>query len=276
MYVGDDLSRSKLQFNGHEDIRTWLNNRRGLFPALHSLLAFAIYGVPILSGVQLGLNASVQYWIGWFPWLVLSVPVLLVLSHMVHAIKQRPLFNAMLLSTVIPALIVILLGYMVLMPISGISDRLMSSDCSTYTDKAYLNDAYKAATRIWNDCLRREINQTGKPLEQIQLDLTIDQCEEYQQALQSGTQWKHQWHYLRELEVNQVCSGWCYAGQESLWTTDHQPKDVCGAIVGGSILNGLIKREASRMLTTGLFALVMSLISLIIVQEYMIRLGVEW
>mmetsp|Transcript_47696 Transcript_47696/g.147024 ORF Transcript_47696/g.147024 Transcript_47696/m.147024 type:complete len:279 (+) Transcript_47696:115-951(+) len=278
MYAGSDLPRTKQQFVGHEDFKTWMHNRRGLFPGLHSLLAFALYGVPIIAGIELGLCPSVLYWIGWFSWLVLLVPVFLIASHLVHAVKRKPQFNAMVLSTVVPALVVMGVGYSVMMPISGITDRLTSSDCTTYSDKTYLNSAYEAAAKLWDQCLLREAIATGKNVTELKASFSIDMCKEYQDSMASGEgaqKWRRQWNYLQSLEVNQDCSGWCYAGQESLWTTDHDAKDICSSIVG-SILNVTVKREASRMLVTGLFALVVSLAALVAVQEYMIRLGVEW
>lgn len=278
MYVGGDYSRARLQFAGHEDFKMWMNNRRGLFPALHSLLAFAIYGVPILNGIQLGIDPSVLYWIGWHSWFVMLVPLLLVICHFFHAVKGRPQFNAMVMSTVVPALIVIAIGYSVMVPISGITDRLMSSDCTTYTDKTYLNDAYEAAAQIWESCLLRESNETGRSVKELKAQMVVDECLEYSEndVKQEGARnWAPQWRYLRSLEVNQDCSGWCNTAQESLWTTDHQSKDICSSIVA-SILNAKVRKVASRMLLSGLIALVVSLVALVAVQEYMIRLGVDW
>lgn len=278
MYVGNDFPRTKLPFSGHEDLKTWMHNRRGLFPSLYSLIAFAIYGVPIINGIELALTPSVQYWIGYCSWGVLSVPILLFVSHFIHAVKGKPLFNAMLLSTVVPSMIVMAVGYSVMMPISGITDRLTSSDCTTYSDKTYLHSAYQAAADVWKDCVKREMNETGKTAIEVKSILVVDECEEYQASLNSDEgrkKWKKQWNYLRSLEVNQACSGWCYAGQESLWTTDHESKDICSSVVG-SILNVSVNRQASRMLVSGLITLVVSLVALVAIQEYMIRLNVQW
>jgi len=245
---------------------------------LFSLLAFAIYGVPILNGIELALNTTVRYWIGWFSWLVVLVPLLLITCHLVHTVKAKPQFNTMVLSTVVPALIVMAIGYSVMMPISGITDRLMSSDCTTYSDKSYLNNAYEAARVVWDSCILREMNETGKPAREVKDTLIVDDCKEYQESLSSGdgaTKWKKQWNYLRSLEINQDCSGWCNTEQESIWTTDHESKDICSSVVG-HILNVTVKRLAERMLVSGVLAMVVSLVALVAVQEYMIRLGVEW
>mmetsp|Transcript_12929 Transcript_12929/g.29358 ORF Transcript_12929/g.29358 Transcript_12929/m.29358 type:complete len:80 (-) Transcript_12929:6-245(-) len=69
---------SKRLLHGHVDFKTWMLEHQGLFPALHSLVSFAILGVPTIIGLQLGMDPSVRYWIGWHAWLVISVPVLLV------------------------------------------------------------------------------------------------------------------------------------------------------------------------------------------------------
>mmetsp|Transcript_75895 Transcript_75895/g.201642 ORF Transcript_75895/g.201642 Transcript_75895/m.201642 type:complete len:279 (-) Transcript_75895:66-902(-) len=278
MYVGGEFSRTKFAFTGHEDLKTWLQNRRGLFPALYSLLSFAVYGIPIINGVELGLTPSVQYWVGMYSWLVLLVPVLLVVAHVIHAVHGRPLFNVMLLSTVVPATVVMVTGYSVMMPISGITDRLMSSDCTTYPDKTYLNSAYEAAAGIWDTCIQREMNETGKSEWELKSHMVVDECPEYQKSIEQGLgkqKWKRQWNYLKGLELNQACSGWCYAGQEALWTLDHESKDICCSVVA-SILNSSVNREASRMLMSGLVTLVVSLIALVGIQEWIIRLNAEW
>uniref|UniRef100_A0A7S0F882 Uncharacterized protein n=1 Tax=Pyrodinium bahamense TaxID=73915 RepID=A0A7S0F882_9DINO len=278
MYVANDFQRTLWQFSGHEDIKTWMHNRRGLFPGLHSLLAFAIFGIPVIGGIELGTDSSVLYWIGWHTWFVLVVPLLLVASHLMHVVSGRPQFNAMLLSTVIPALIVICIGYSVTIPIGGITDRLFSSDCTTYSDKTYLDSAYKVAANIWKACVAREVNETGRSVQAVKFSMIVNDCDEYQAVVGNPAEynkWRVQWRYLRELETRQACSGWCDVGQESLWTTDHEPKDLCSTTVGG-ILDTAVKRLASRMLVSGLIALVVSLIVLVAVQEYMIRLGVEW
>jgi len=278
MYAGNDYPRTKWQFTGHEDFKTWMHNRQGLFPGLHTLMAFAIFGVPVITGVELGSETNVRYWIGWHPFLTLVVPVLLIISHLMHVATRKPQFNAMLLSTVIPALVVIAIGYSVIIPISGLTDRLFASDCTTYSDKTYLEAAYNKAADLWATCLEREVNESHKLLQEVKEHLVLDECEEYQAIEQNPAkfkQWRAQWEYLRFLEISQSCSGWCNVGQESLWTTDHEPKDVCASTVG-SLLSTKIKQEAGRMLVSGLISLVVSLVVLISVQEYMIRLGVEW
>jgi len=102
-------------------------------------------------------------------------------------------------------------------------------------------------------------------------------CREYhpEKGQDRYKQWRREWNYLADLEKTQACAGWCDVGQESLWTIDHGFKDLCTSTVG-SILKVRVHRQAMGMFATGLIALVVSIVALMCIQEWMIRLQIEW
>lgn len=271
MYAAPGLS---LKAEGLEEqsLKSWMAYRRGLFPALYSLCTLAIFVPPIIEGIHIGIDASVKYWIGYYSFAVLLIPAMLVASHMIHVFTGKPQFYAVLLSTAVPSIIVIAIGNIHLVQIGRISERLMSTSCSSFDDNAVLNSAYRAAEEVLSGCVGRTATATGESIEAVRAHLTLQDCIGQGQP---EDKFSREWWYLSNLQAEQECTGWCQPAKTSVWMADITAGDACSS-TAGNILSGKVQRAAQHMVVTGLIDLVISVVALGVIQETLIRQQVEW
>jgi len=259
-----------------EDWHEWALHRKNLFPGIFTLVAFALFGSPVMAGFELAMDTSVAYWIGHRAWLVLLVPIMLAICHLVHVFKGgRPVYFAMLFSTVIPAVVLMSVGYSHWFALDGIVDGLLSTDCRM-GEKVALNEAYLQAESVLLKCLGRM--QNGTKQADLKTYLVLDDCEEYQVPTRDSDQyskWRARWAYLAALEDEQDCGGWCFVGQTSLWTPRDQNRDLCSHSAAAS-LNRTARWHTQRLLIVGLIALCVSSAALVAIQELFVALDVRW
>lgn len=252
------------------DLKTWMANHRRLFPALFTLCTFAIFGSPVMAGIELANNPTVTYWIGWGAWFVLSVPILLVVAHIAQMLTNKPTFWAMLLSTVVPSIILMIVGYTHQAGASNVAEKLRSSDCLTFTPKALLQESYVEAESAFRNCTAQLAVATNQDVAVVEQGMILQDCP----AFNDGSYTK-QWHYIAEMEQNQACSGWCEQGVPSLFTKPHLAKDPC-TLVAGVVLNTQVSYIAERMFMVGLIDLIISIFALAIMQEFVVKADIEW
>lgn len=262
-----------------EDVRSWLEVRRGLFPALYTLIACAAFGYPVIVGLELASEASVVYWIGWHVrWLVFLVPICLGLSHILHVFHGRPHFPAVVMSTVVPALIVIVMGLMFKVPIAGIATNLGTNDCTLLDESVHLIEGYEAAQQMFDNCVAGLMLRTNSSRSEIVSAISLPDCDEYSVSIRGNdlhAEWRQAWYYLAELERTQACSGWCGSGQVSLWTAAHTKKDDCNKAVA-FLFTTWVQRQTSLLVRYGCVCLFVSLVSLVCIQEFLIRVNIQW
>lgn len=252
------------------DLKTWIANHRRLFPALYTLCTFAIFGSPVMAGIELANNPTVQYWIGSTAWLVLLVPILLTGAHVAQMIANRPTFWALLLSTAIPSLILMIVGYIHQAEAADIAEKLISSDCVTFSQKARLEDAYMEAEAAFWNCTSRLAVLTNTEAVVVEESMVLQDCPAF-----TASPYARDWQYIAQLEENQACSGWCDQGVPSLFTKPHYAQDPC-TLVAGVVLETQVSYIAERMFMVGLVDLVFSIFALAIMQEFVIKAGIAW
>lgn len=225
-----------------------------LYPSIMTLVLFAVFGSPMISGYRMINDPNVKYWIGGVGLLVFPIPFFLAAGHIIQAYYAKPMFFPLLLMIVPPALLCIFTGYGLFMPISGIVVKLLSSDCITFADKWYVQNAYQEALKVWNECAEMQANATKMKAEDVKAGgLTLVECDNYKPE---GSDFKKEWAYLEALEIREGCAGWCYNGEISLWAGNDPKSDACSSVVA-AILNSKVGFASQRMMINGIVGLML-------------------
>lgn len=254
------------------DLKTWMRERRGLFPTLYTLMAFVILCSPVMSGVNLALDINASYWLSVFGWTVLLVPLMLAASHAIHVCRGRPNLWAILLSTVMPALFVILMGLTYQVHAHYISARLLSTDCTSDAPKLALNEAYRAADWQLQLCMQKAskiINVSA-----VQGKMAFPDCPTFSEG-DAALRWRHEWAYLRKLEETQNCAGWCDQTTSAVFTASKGKHDTCSQ-VAGVMFATTVSGHALRMWAVGLLSLLVGSLMFAAIQEHLVRTGIQW
>lgn len=77
-----------------------------LFPHYFTLVALAVFGVPVVAGFQLLQDPTVQYWVRCSPYTAVVIPFYLLLCHCWHLRLRRPKLVPIICSTVVPGMFV--------------------------------------------------------------------------------------------------------------------------------------------------------------------------
>jgi len=220
-----------------------------VYPAVLTIALFALFASAIVNGVSLSQEPNAKYWVGEFGYAVLAIPVILVFAHIVQSYHRRPLFYAVLLSCAIPPLTSMVIGYNYFLPSTEVADRLLSTDCTTFRQKYYIEQAYKAASVFFHECLASEAKNKSATVEAVKKDMVISMCPGYNPTAHG---YPREWAYLQSLEQSEQCSGWCFVGEGALWTHNPLSWDSCSA-ASGMTMKHTVARNAQRMVVNGLF-----------------------
>jgi len=255
-------------------LMAWIFQRRhGLFAPLFSFGCYAMFCSPVITGIFLAQSFSVQYWIGWLSWLILLVPIILVGCHMYLTWHGRPAFYAVILSTIVPALIIIALGAVQFGPVTDISERLLSSDCSTYDPKIKLNEAYMAAESVYLACLNRVSAGTQMSTSDATDVVSIEDCTEYH--AEENKKYQSEWKYLKHLQQYQGCKGWCNPVSIAPWSKGSASTGVCTR-TASIALHAEVRTASLRMLVVGITIFLVSVVIVFGIQEVLVGYGLDW
>jgi len=215
----------------------WMSERRGLFPSIFTLAASAAFVPPVIVGMTIAMDPSVEYWVGMDAWFVLLVAPLLLLGHATHSVGKGANIAGVALSTILPAIVVTVIGFDVSSRIFRVNNRLKGGgfafDQSERQPSDILNEAYTAAESLLEDCVTFVAHgQTLQSEAQLRDVLTLEDCPTYIAAIPSSDQkaalehkfeveqqkWFREWRYLSGLERQQECAGWAnQGGKQMLW-----------------------------------------------------------
>jgi len=246
-----------------------------MLPTAFIFCCFVIFATPMALTIALGYDSSVQYWIG--PWGLMSfgVPVLFAAGHLVHLERGFPRKPVVLLCTLFPAILFLIIGDIHLSVAYDLSDQLFSTDCDTFDSKRVLDRSWKRAHELYVKCITKTVeNSGGKHNITIAkaFDLyRIHHCEEYETAHREE---KEQWDYLRHLEENHHCSGWCESGSRRLWTYKGV-RDPCSTAVG-TVLKFKVQRIAMQVVVYSVCVIVLVTVVLVLVGPMIRAAGMPW
>mmetsp|Transcript_31163 Transcript_31163/g.85380 ORF Transcript_31163/g.85380 Transcript_31163/m.85380 type:complete len:275 (+) Transcript_31163:114-938(+) len=252
----------------------WAYLRRELWPGAFTLCLFAMFAPAIVASLTIATNATAVYWLGGVGWFILLVPALLVVSHVYHYCAGRPRLFPTIVGTVVPSLIVILIGFLALKPIAGVASKLDSADCTSYPEKYKLDLAYRSAAQTFDTCVQRVATSTSTTAEATAPLLDLSDCSEYKTSPE-GDDYSSQWAYLQKMEVNQVCSGWCTPGEPALWTRTHYAMDLC-ANAAAAELTGKVANLGRRLMLLGILELIASIYVVLTMQAVLKKTLTSW
>mmetsp|Transcript_63875 Transcript_63875/g.118747 ORF Transcript_63875/g.118747 Transcript_63875/m.118747 type:complete len:262 (+) Transcript_63875:77-862(+) len=223
---------------------------RGLYPGLYTMLALAIFSSPVVLCIRLAADPSISYWVGLFPWVVLAVPGLILIGHGLQ--RSEPSLMGLIFASIVPSAVLLILAQVMRAPIQSAIPQLQARDCSTFPNKWKIEEAYRAAYDLYQAC------NDAAP-ESGLLISSVEDCPEYPQQLPRYAQ---RWAYLKHLELNEACSGFCFEGETPLWSPGGRQPDMCSTVVGQALQDkGL--RNLSRMFSSALVCLILSIIAVV-------------
>jgi len=252
--------------NADKNVKT-RSQYRELFPSLLTIALFAVFASAIVNGVRLAREPNAKYWVGEAGYAVLVIPLLVMLSHLVQSYCRRPLYLAIVASCAVPPLLTLVLGYMYFDPVNAAVARLLSTDCTTFPEKFQIEQAYKAASTFYDDCLAAEAKNKTLTVEAVRQDTVISQCPGYN-PVASG--FPREWSYLQALEETEHCSGWCFDGEGALWTHNPTSWDSCSSSAGMTMKN-MVSRNAGRMMTNGIIGFILAAVVIFAMNEWITR-----
>lgn len=264
--------------------RDWLLYRRGLFPAIYTSASFALFVAPVVAGLKLAMDPSVIFWIGYRAWFLLLVPVLLLVAHGMHVQAQGPQLLAIVLSSIVPAITLIVVGYDQQIHLSSLVSSLSVGPIVQISDwkGQELKEAYDAAEQLLEDCFVLLANRNLGTEVLLKATLVLQDCPAYLQALPSGEgeasleklhlgqqKWRREWNYLSTLERTEGCAGWSTPGKRTLWTAEwSRDGDPC-AVAAWAIMSGQDMRDSNRLIIVGLLILLVAFLVLAGIQQEM-------
>lgn len=239
----------------------WVRQYRELYPSLLTLALFAIFGFAVITGVRLTQDPNARFWVGQQGYAMLLIPVLLVVSHTIQSYHRRPMYFPVVISVCVPPLIAVVIGFDYAAPVDQVVNRLLSTDCTTFRQKFVIEQAYKEAAKFYHNCVSEEAKKQSLTVQAVRENIVISQCPGYDPEA-SG--YANEWAYLQGLEETENCAGWCFDGEEALWTHNPTNWDSCASAAGMTMMNK-VSRNASRMMWNGLigFAVACTLVFLI-------------
>lgn len=204
-----------------------------------------VIGIPTMSCALLSRHPSVIYWMGQSGFLIpVGVMLWVLLGHdlLTRRVLQRRL--AVVIVLVFPITVFLVVAHVHKMRSVDLHARLMSKDCTSFPGKVRLEEAWQAASRMFDECVHLQMNQTGAPLRELQQVTSVSRCIGYEVG---RADWAMEWDYLEELESSQRCAGWCTV-QAPLWhnMVDYKPHDRC-SLVAAEMMGGEVYRTARQL-----------------------------
>jgi len=180
---------------------------------------------------------SVSYWYGnWAFYWAVSVPAWIFFSHILLNAGVLKQGNAAVLIIVIPAALLAIVCHVQGWEFNDTASLLISRDCQSFMGKAHLQTAWMAADMFLDECRAQIANLTGVSYDNVAFGTNMEKCPGYTLAFES---YKEDWGYLKYVEGNHLCGGWCIPHQ-TLWYSASSVQDSCSMAVGRS-LGGHVK-----------------------------------
>lgn len=247
-----------------------------VWPHYFTLALLTSFGGPVISGIHLASEPSVAYWIGPWGYIAMAVPCYLALCHAMHQYLGGPKLVPVLLGSVIPAVVLFVVANVHLSATGIVANMLMSDDCTTYPMKQHIHHSWGVAAGLYEQCVNRTAAAKDISYEQGLSNYRLQDCEEYQHR--DPDPWsahRESWTYLRGLEEEHLCSGWCWPSRP-LWTYAEDANDACSAVAGAVLMNK-VKPTAIQMMVVSLVGVLVAAIGM---ADYSRRIrhetGLEW
>lgn len=240
-----------------------------IFPNFFTIMCFGVFAVPLYLCYHIGREPSVAFWIGdYILWILLS-PTFYILTHIVHVVTQRPNKLLIILCVCGSCAMVAALALSVLMEAETKRIQLITNDCDAFPEKRELQEEWNAARVFYANCAFAKSQQMGISFDEAVYTYRIEDCPSYKEKASEHPHWS----YLRNLEMEQQCAGWCTREYE-MWTHE-KTMNSCSSTVA-SIFKHEITKECVQAITYSLIVQLVVTYVLILLGPVMRKAGVLW
>lgn len=157
-----------------------------------------------------------RYWISSIWVLLVLVPIAVVVAVIWQVKRRAPSRAAMCLGLLAPALILFLVSAELSSEAASLYTTLFSTDCSASTEKLHLEESWRAGAELLEQCYTETLYMDSSlTMSDLISTFRLPDCTEYPDAF---AQYEKAWTYLKEMEEQLYCSGWCGWGMQ-LWST---------------------------------------------------------
>lgn len=221
---------------------------RRMFPAAFTLLSMLLFLVPTYLIVHSAKHPVVKYWHGgWYIFLII-IPAIIVVVHFQH-IKNGPDRYMTNLALLFPSFLLFMFGMFFLQSSTIKSELLFSPDCQIMQEKAHLQREWEAASDVYDLCLKNSAKQRNLTTAYLTKMFRIQDCNDYPSYLLDH---KRSWGYLRMLEEDHACTGFCKPGKQ-LWSNGPH-KDAC-ALPVASVFEYVVRSSSVQVVAMSLMTL---------------------
>jgi hypothetical protein len=216
-------------------------------PSLISLALFTVFMFPTMGAIQLAVDNNVVYWFGRWILVCLVVPFMLLWQYWYHSVKTGGQAKkvVILACVLIPCLIFFFSGVVLLFQGSHLFRDLASPHCQDFDEIRGLEASYREAKEFHACCLKRAGVFEAAPFctdPHVPMGIhegsfmTIQHCDGYQSLLADH---KENFDYLKFLEDNYGCTGFCNPNWLAIWSVILSPREGC-AHAAASVVEGKI------------------------------------
>jgi len=241
-----------------------------MFPSAFTLVLSVLYVMPTYIVFYASHHRVVGYWISNWSIVLLVIPIVVLVIHYIHAKQGGPNKYACIIGIVLPSVLLLFSAMSLKGTGSDLETQLFSTDCDTIQGKRKLQRSWQAAYNLYMKCLRETATMHALNVNDLTRTYRIEDCDEYQSAfsMHSGD-----WSYLRMLEEEQDCSGWCFASHR-LWSSG-EAKDACSIAVS-MVFGIVVTHHAGEVIMLMLLALLGSVVAFLTVGPMLRKRGYSW
>jgi hypothetical protein len=198
---------------------------------------FCIFLFPLLTISHLVADRNVQFWIGMYPALAFLVPVFWLCVHAFHVYKGKAHTDFVVASFVGPSVLFFLIGGSILFQATHVTDGLLTADCPHFRAIRPVEQAWQDASTVLETC-RADLQ---KP------DAILPNCKQYVDEYDLDASHQAMWSYLRYVEDEYRCAGFCTAHPGGLWQKEPFT-DGCASAVASALRSRVIHSGWQLML----------------------------
>lgn len=246
------------------------------WPHYFTLFMLTVFGAPIIAAFHLAQDESIEYWVGATGLLPLAIPFYLALCHILH-LRGHPKLLPIVASSVVPSILLFVVGNSHIRVTGIMVDMLMSTDCTTFAMKQDLHRSWMVAAALYDDCVNRTALEKGISYEEGLQLWRLHEFEEYGVDVGSDedvyAQHRPKWEYLRRMEENHLCAGWCWHSRP-LWAFG-EVRDSCSS-TAGALLRSKVTPLASRIMTFSALTFFVAVFAIMYLGANIRRYGDDW
>lgn len=270
VYYGSVGSQSNQFYEPRKPVGTSTFNALAIFPTAFTLTCGLAFLCPSYDIFWLSHTPAVAYWDSGWANILFIVPLIIFVVHIIHVRTEAPNKPAVVFALLVPSILLLGLGNNQYGMAVSRATKLFSTDCDTFAEKANLQRSWEAAYMLFENCLNQTSAASGYPMQKLRDNFRVQDCEEYGAGMK---QYGKDWNYLRYLEENHHCAGWCYPGVQ-LWSSS-LAKDDCSTFVS-AIFRNFVMPHCSQVVIMMVLTLLAATVGLIVLGPILRSRGVAW